>query len=199
MILVTGAGGKTGLAVLRALARSNLAARAFTRSSTQAQAAVAAGAADCITGDLLNSAHLKAAMQDVNSLYLIAPNVHPQEFEICLGALNSAKAAGVERVVYHSVLHPQITSMPHHWKKLQVEEALIESGLGFAILQPAAYMQNVLAHLAVVRKTGRLEVPYSPETRHSLVDLEDVAEAAAEMLTGTFYSGGIYELAGPEM
>lgn len=199
MILVTGAGGKTGLAAVRALARRNVAARAFTRTPAQAQAAVAAGAADCITGDLLTAAHIKTAMKEIHTLYLIAPNVHPQEFELCIRVLEEAKAAGITKVVYHSVLHPQLEAMPHHWQKLRVEEALIESGLDFVILQPCAYMQNVIAHLPVIRKTGRLEVPYDLHSRHSLVDLEDVAEAAAETLTGTFYNGGTYELAGPEL
>ena len=62
-----------------------------------------------------------------------------------VAAIRAAQSAGVERFVYHSVLHPQVEIMAHHWQKMRVEEQLFESGLSFTILQPAAYMQNVLA------------------------------------------------------
>ena len=88
--------------------------------------------------------------------------------------------------------------MPHHWLKMRVEELLFASGLAFTILQPAAYMQNVLAHWDRIVGEGVYPVPYPVETRLSLVDLEDVAEAAAIVLTEPGHAGATYELAGPE-
>jgi len=103
----------------------------------------------------------------------------------------------VQRFVYHSVLHPQVEAMPHHWQKLRVEEQLFESGLAFTILQPAAYMQNVLAQWDSALDGGEYAVPYSIGTRLGMVDLEDVAEAAACVLTEAGHEGATYELAGP--
>jgi uncharacterized protein YbjT (DUF2867 family) len=88
--------------------------------------------------------------------------------------------------------------MPHHWLKMRVEERLFRSGLGFTILQPAAYMQNVLAQWGQVREHGVYSVPYAVETRLGMVDLEDVAEAAAIVLTEPGHEGATYELAGAE-
>jgi uncharacterized protein YbjT (DUF2867 family) len=88
--------------------------------------------------------------------------------------------------------------MPHHWLKMRVEEQLLESGLNYTILQPAAYMQNVLAQWEHVLEQGIYAVPYSVETRLGLVDLEDVAEAAAIVLTEPGHEGATYELAGAE-
>ena len=104
----------------------------------------------------------------------------------------------MERFFYHSVLHPQIKAMAHHWQKLLVEEKLLESGLPFTILQPAAYMQNVLANWASIEDEGVYPVPYDLRTRLSLVDLADVAEAAAVVLLEKGHAGAIYELSGPE-
>ncbi len=98
--------------------------------------------------------------------------------------------------MFHSVLHPHIEAMPHHWKKARVEELLFASGLSFTILQPTAYMQNVVAAWDQITKQGRYPVPYSLETRLSLVDLEDVAEAAARVLTEPGHSGATIELVG---
>ena len=100
----------------------------------------------------------------------------------------------MERVVYHSVLHPQIKTMPHHWDKMRVEEAIIESRLRWTILQPAPYAQNFKRPA-----DGVLRVPYRIDAPFSFVDLMDVAEAAAIVLTGSEFDYGIYELAGPEV
>ncbi len=89
--------------------------------------------------------------------------------------------------------------MPHHWQKLRVEEQLFESGLCYTILQPTAYMQNVLAHWDQIMGQGVYPVPYAVETRLGMVDLEDVAEAAAIVLTELGHAGAVYELAGAEV
>jgi len=134
----------------------------------------------------------------VSAVYFICPNVNPNELEYANIAIKAAKTAGVSRFVYHSVLHPQVEAMPHHWLKMRVEEALFESGLPFTILQPAAYMQNVLGSWRTIVEEGVYRVPYSTESRFSLVDLEDVAQAAVSVLLNPGHEFAIYELAGPE-
>jgi uncharacterized protein YbjT (DUF2867 family) len=124
--------------------------------------------------------------------------MNPDEVAIGQVVIAAARSAGIEHLVYHSVLHPQTEAMPHHWKKLRVEEKLIESGLAYTILQPAAYMQNVLAYWHQIMEQGIYPVLYAVEARLSLVDLEDVAEAAALVLTEPGHNNAIYELAGPE-
>jgi uncharacterized protein YbjT (DUF2867 family) len=89
--------------------------------------------------------------------------------------------------------------MPHHWAKVRVEAMLFRSGLPFTILQPAAYMQNVLPHLQAAAEMGFYRVPYATETRLGMVDLEDVAEVAAMMLMREGHVGATYELAGAEV
>ena len=89
--------------------------------------------------------------------------------------------------------------MPHHWQKLRVEEALFVSGVPYTILQPAAYMQNVWAYREAIRERGVYPVPYAVATRLSMVDLQDVAEAAALVLTEPGHAGATYELCGPEI
>jgi NAD(P)H dehydrogenase (quinone) len=80
--------------------------------------------------------------------------------------------------------------------KLRVEEMLFESGLPFTILQPAPYMQNLLAGWKSIVEEGVLRVPYSVESKFSFVDLEDIAEAATIILTEGNHLNATYELAG---
>jgi uncharacterized protein YbjT (DUF2867 family) len=135
-------------------------------------------------------------MAGARAVYHICPNVHPAEVQIGATAIAAARAAGVEHFAFHSVLHPQSEAMPHHWNKLRVEEALFESGLAVTILQPTAYMQNILAGWPGIAERGVYSIPYAVETRLSLVDLEDVAEVAATVLTSPGHRGATYELAG---
>jgi len=196
MILITGAAGKTGRAIIQALAKRGETVRALTHHPDQISSIKALDIDDVLVGDLLDQSDMERAVQGVRAIYHIAPNVSPDEVSIGRIIIAAAQSADVERFVFHSVLHPQIEAMPHHWLKARVEELLFASGLPFTILQPTAYMQNVLAHWDQIIEKGRYPIPYSPETRLSLVDLEDVAEAAAIVLTERGHTGATIELVG---
>jgi uncharacterized protein YbjT (DUF2867 family) len=193
MILVTGAAGKTGKAVLLALAAIGRETRAFLHKKGQS---AEIKSREHVVGDLTDAIALEAACQGVTSIYHICPNVHPQELLIGKALINAALQAGVDRLVYHSVLYPQIEAMPHHWSKLKVEELIINSGVDFTILQPASYMQNVPP--ASFIEKGVIRVPYPVDVPFSPVDLLDVAEVAALVLSSPDHSRTTYELAGPQ-
>ncbi|RME50518.1 MAG: NAD-dependent epimerase/dehydratase family protein [Caldilineae bacterium] len=199
MILVTGAAGKTGQAVIGALARRGAVVRAMVRRPAQAETVRRLGAQEVVVGDLRRPAEVAAAVQGVQAIYHICPNMAADEIAIAGGVIDAARRAGVRRLVYHSVLHPQVEAMPHHWHKMRVEERLFTAGLPYTILQPAAYMQNVLAGWETIVEQGVYRVPYAVETRLGMVDLLDVAEVAARVLTEPGHEGAIYELAGPEV
>ena len=197
MILVTGAGGKTGGAIIRALAARGEPVRALVRRSTQLDLARASGATAAAVGDLLEPSSLGAIFEGRTAVYHIGANAHPEEAEMGFHAIEAARAAGVTRFVLHSVLRPQIQAMPHHWRKHLVEGELVESGLDFTVLQPSSYMQNVQGVWATIQ-AGCYSVPYPTDVRFSPVDLRDVAQVAAEVLTEPDHTGATYELAGPE-
>jgi NAD(P)H dehydrogenase (quinone) len=196
MILVTGAGGKTGKAVIKALAARGATVRAFVRSLTHEAALTALGVSDVVVGAMDNPDALAQAARSADAIYHICPNVSPHEIVFAKALIAAASDTGVPRLVYHSVLHPQIEAMPHHWQKLRVEQMLLGSGLDVTILQPTAYMQNSFGEWDRMANDGVYRVPYPIETRLSLVDLDDVAEAAAIVLTDSRHSSATYELVG---
>jgi uncharacterized protein YbjT (DUF2867 family) len=79
---------------------------------------------------------------------------------------------------------------------MRVEEMLFSSRLDVTVLQPAAYMQNILSEWDFMADFGIYRVPYPIETRLSLVDLEDVAIAAVAVLGSAGHSSATYELVG---
>ena len=195
MILVTGASGKTGKAIVQALATME-SVYAFVHREESVSDLKSLGAVKVIVGDLRDETAIRTAMQNIRAIYHICPNMIPDEKVIGNLVISEARKARVEHFVYHSVLHPQIEEMNHHWQKLRVEEILFESGIPFTILQPAPYMQNLLANWKSIIDDGILRVPYSIESKFSFVDLADVAEAAKIVLTESTHQNAIYELAG---
>jgi uncharacterized protein YbjT (DUF2867 family) len=199
VIAVTGASGKTGLAVVRAGAKRALDIRGLTHRHDRFDELTAAGATEVAIGDLDSRDSLARGLEGCSAIYHVCPNMRREELEIGERVIDACRRVGIERFVYHSVLHPQIEAMPHHWSKLRVEERLIESGVSFTVLQPAAYMQNLKVGWERILEEGVYEVPYAATTRLGMVDLEDVAAAAARVLAEPGHDGSIYELGGPQV
>ena len=196
MILVTSAAGKTGGAVVKALAAKGASVRALVRKPEQAAALMALGSAEVSVGDFEDARALADATAGARAIYHICPNVSPHEVPYARSVAAAAQACCVKRFVYHSVLHPQIETMPHHWQKMRVEEMLFAAGFDLTVLQPTAYMQNILGAWRRIVADGVFRVPYPVETRLSLVELDDVAAAAAVVLTQDGHGGASYELVG---
>jgi NAD(P)H dehydrogenase (quinone) len=196
MVLITGAGGKTGQAIIKALSAHGEACHAFVHRETHAARIQALGANAASVGSLEDVDAIAGAADGADTIYHICPNVSPREWQFACNTVAAATRAGLRRFIYHSVLHPQIEAMPHHWRKMRVEEMLFASGLDVTILQPTVYMQNILASWPAIVTTGVHRVPYPAATRLSLVDLDDVATAAVEVATTDGHVGATYELAG---
>jgi uncharacterized protein YbjT (DUF2867 family) len=154
MILVTGAAGKTGRAVISALIQRGFSVRALVHSRTQQEGFSSAREVEVVAGDLLSTNSIAKAVRGVEQIYHICPNVNPNELAIGKMMITAAKAEKVKLFVFHSVLHPQVEAMPHHWLKMRVEETLFTSHVPFTILQPGPYMQNILPELSAITEQG---------------------------------------------
>jgi NAD(P)H dehydrogenase (quinone) len=196
MILVTGAAGKSGKAVVKALAAKGARVRAFIRNPAHAGALLTLGATEVNFGSFEDARALAQAAAGVQAVYHICPNVSRDEVAYARAVAAAARTHGVKRFVYHSVLHPQIEAMPHHWQKMRVEEMLFVAGFELTVLQPTAYMQNILGVWDGIVRDDAFRFPYPAATRLSLVDLDDVGEAAAIVLTQEGHGGASYELVG---
>lgn len=190
-----GSSGKTGRAVTGALAARGFRVRAAVRSERAAESVYAAGAGELAALDLETGAGLERALENVWGVYHLAPNVHPDEVGMAERVTAAAEAVGARRLVFHSVLHPDDASMPHHLRKARAEEVVRTGGVPWTVLRPAAYHQNLVpAALA-----GEIAVPYSLDSPFTNVDLGDVALVAATVLSEPGHEGQVYDLAGPEV
>ena len=129
MILITGAGGKTGRALVKALSDFEF-IRALVHREEQGSVLKSLGAEKTVVGDIGDEFVLRSAMEAVRVVYHICPNMSPDERVIGKLVIDTAREVGVEHFIYHSVLHPQTEKMNHHWQKLRVEEMIFGTSLG---------------------------------------------------------------------
>lgn len=197
MILVTCAGGKTGKAIVAALVAAGQPVRAMVRRPDSREPVEALSPRETIVGDLEKAADVSEATKHISAIYYIAPNMNPRERAIGDGVIEAARQNGVSRFIFHSTLHTQLEALPHHWERHFVEQALINSGLPFTILQCGSYMQNMVPAWPRMLETGIHRMAYDVNAPMSLVDLEDICAVALKVLSEDGYLSGIYELAGP--
>lgn len=174
-ILVTGATGTIGRHVVEQLARRGAAVRALVRAPAQAR--FPAGV-EVVQGDLLDVDSLRRAFSGVSTLFLLNAVV-PDEFTQAVIALNVAREAGIERIVYLSVIHSdRYVDVPHFAGKLGVERMIEKLGLSATILRPAYFMNNDLSIKDVVTGHGVYPMPIGGKGL-AMIDARDLGEIAA--------------------
>ena len=198
IILLTGANGKTGRAVLAALVGLRADVRVFIRDESQWPALEALGAKSYALGDMLDPETIALAVAGCNKVIHIGPPMHLEEVSITRHFLEAARQQGVEHFIYYSVMHPLRREVRHRRLKLDAEELVVESGLPYTIVQPIRYMQHLLPIWTRVLEEGVHAMPFNTDVQFNVVDLKDLAEAVAIIAIEQGHQYATYELAGPE-
>jgi uncharacterized protein YbjT (DUF2867 family) len=174
-ILVTGATGTVGRNVVDQLIKRGADVRVLVRDPAKANLPTVVSV---VQGDLLDVDALRAALAGASTLFLLNAVV-PDEFTQALIALNLAREAGVERIVYLSVIHADVyVNVPHFAGKFGVERMIEGLGLSGTILRPAYFMQNDLTIRDVVLGHGVYPMPIGAKGL-AMIDARDLGEIAA--------------------
>lgn len=174
-ILVTGANGTIGRQVVEQLARRGADVRALVRDT--AKASFPDGVA-VVQGDLLDVDSMRSALNGVSTLFLLNA-VAPDEFTQALITLNAARAAGVNKLVYLSVIHSDVyVNVPHFAGKFGVERMIEQMGFAATILRPAYFINNDLMIKDVVLGQGVYPMPIG-SIGLAMIDARDIGEIAA--------------------
>jgi uncharacterized protein YbjT (DUF2867 family) len=195
MILVTGASGTVGKAVLAEVARSGTPHRAMYRSSGESSKAPAG--TPSVIADFAKKETLPAALRDVQTVYLVCSPI-PDLVQLESNMIDASVAAGVKHIVLNSALgagdYPK--SFPSWHRK--VEDKLKGTRISWTILRPNSFHQNVVAFFAPTIRTQGAFYSSIGTSRVSFLDVRDIGAVAAKALAGAAHVGKIYELNGPE-
>jgi uncharacterized protein YbjT (DUF2867 family) len=174
-ILVTGATGNIGRQVVEHLVKRGADVRALVRDPSKA--GFPAGVS-VVQGDFLDVDSLRKAMSEVSTLFLLNAVV-PDEFTQALIALNVARSAGIERIVYLSVIHADAyVNVPHFAGKFGVERMIEQMDFKATILRPAYFIQNDLMIEDIITGYGNYPMPIGAKGL-AMIDARDIAEIAA--------------------
>ncbi len=195
MVLITGASGTVGRAVLEEVRRRGARVRAMYRS--QADAVAAPGGTESVIADFSDKESLLAALKGVESVYLVCSPI-PELVQLEGNMIEASELAGVRRIVLNSALGAEDlnTSFPSWHRK--VEDKLKATKIAHCILRPNSFLQNLLAFFAPsIRRQGAFYNSLG-NAAISYLDVRDIAAVAARVLVENQHDGKTYELNGPE-
>ena len=174
-ILVTGATGTVGRHVVEQLIKRDADVHVLVRDTSKANFPASVGV---VQGDLLDVDSLRNAFSGVSTLFLLNAVV-PDEYTQALIALNLAREAGIERIVYLSVIHCDLyVNVPHFAGKYGVERMIEQMGFNATILRPAYFIENDLTIKEVITGYGIYPMPIGSKGL-AMVDTRDIGEVAA--------------------
>ena len=197
-VLVTGSRGTVGSEVVKALLQRGAHVRALTRK--QPEPGTFPGAVEVAVGDLSDPVSVAEAMKGVDALFLlIGVEGVPAELSQALTAYGLAKNAGLKYVTYVSIYKAdQFLDVPHFANKYAVEEAIRAGGMPYTILRPGYFAQNERSLRPALAGLGVYPIPAGNQGL-AVVDVRDLAEAAAISLTQEGHNGKTYDLVSSEM
>jgi len=174
-IAVTGSTGTIGTQVVEQLARRGAEVMALVRD--KAKSALPAGVTP-VVGDMMDVDAMRAALGKVRTLFLLNA-VTPDEITQALITLNIAREAGIQRIVYFSVIHSdKFTNVPHFTSKFTAERMIEQFDMPVTILRPPYFMQNDATLKDAVFGHGVYPMPIG-NAGVSMVDARDLGEVAA--------------------
>jgi uncharacterized protein YbjT (DUF2867 family) len=191
--LITGATGDVGSNVVEFLIQCGIRPRVYVRNADKARAYFGDGV-DVCTGELADPVALRAALEGVDSLFLL--NSGPQIPALDALAAAVSKAAGVSHIVKLSSIDVEQSLAIGAWHE-QGEAAIRASGVPFTFVRPTGFMSNLLNWAHSIKAEGVIRT-CTGEGRRAFIHSADIAAVAAESLITRNYIGESLAITGPE-
>ena len=197
MILVTGATGLNGKELLRVLSAKGVAVRALVRNPAKAEAIAALPNVEIVQGDMARPETLAAGLRGVDRAMLISSS-DPMMLDVQTNFIDAARKAGVKHVVKLSGIMPELDSAFRFARMHgEIEKRLEASGMAFTHLRAGEFMPAYFRQVPNITAKGAMFLPME-DARIASIDVGDIAEIAAKVLTGSGHEGKTYPLTGPE-
>ncbi|MBO9436940.1 SDR family oxidoreductase [Ruegeria sp. R13_0] len=195
-ILVSGATGTNGRALIDTLLSRDVPVRALVRNIDSARATLP-GSIELMQGDLSAPDSLSAAFDGIDKAYVVTA-VQPNTVALFRNFYDAARDAGVSHVVKFSGMGAEVDSPSEVIRQHATSDAdLRASRLPYTILRPNSFHQNMLWQAGGIATTGKFYLPLG-DAAQSTIDVRDIADISSTILTTDGHIGKTYDLTGPE-
>lgn len=196
-LLITGATGSVGTQLVNTLVNMNVSFRALVRNNDQGDLMAHLPQTEIAVGDLSDSDSLVQALKGIEKAFLLT-NSSEQAEELQLNFVNAAYKAGVKHIVKLSQLAANENS-PVRFLRYHavVENRIKELGMNYTFLRPNLFMQGLIAFGHSIKYEGKFYGSLG-NAAVSAVDIRDIAEVAAKVLTENGHENKIYNITGEE-
>ncbi|MFZ0127487.1 MAG: SDR family oxidoreductase, partial [Xanthobacteraceae bacterium] len=186
-----------GTALVRKLSAKGVPLRALVRSAAKAAEIAALPNVEIAIADMAKPETLPAALAGVDRAMLNS-SADPAMVEVQSNFIAAAAKAGVRHVVKLSGIMPELDS-PFRFARMhgEIEKRLEASGMAFTHLRAGEFMPSYFRQVPMILAKGALFLPMENQ-RIASIDIGDLAEIAALVLTNPGHEGKIYPLTGPE-
>lgn len=195
MILITGAGGTVGSALVDAMRAGGHDFRAGYYSAEKLERAAQSGI-DAARIDFSEPATLMPALDGIETVFLLGSGVGGQ-IERETNVVRAARTAGARRIVKLSAWGASREQYAIAGMHRGIERVIEGSGLAWTFLRPNTFMQNFCNYMAGTIKTQGRIYQTAADARISFIDARDIAAAAVVVLTTAGHDHSAYELSGP--
>lgn len=200
MILVTGATGRAGSAVIREFARRHEPVRALARDRQKAAALRGLPGVEVVFGDMLWPDTLAAALDGVDRVLMIS-SAGPQMLETQCTFIDAAKRAGVAHIVKFS---GDDHIVGWEWEKFrstrsheQIQRYLLAAGVPWTVLRPSQFMEVYFEEVPDIVERGELRLPMG-QTALAPIAVDDIATVTHAVLTTPGHEYTTYRMTGPQ-
>ncbi|WP_316751355.1 SDR family oxidoreductase [Streptomyces herbicida] len=196
-IAVTGATGRLGRLVVEDLLRRGVAPHDIiaTGRDVNRMTGLAEQGVQVRRADFADPGSLTEAFKGARKVLLVSTSTVGERLGNHTRAIDAAREAGAELIVYTSTLNARTADMLLAEAHAKTEQYLRDSGVPFVVLRNGWYLENYTSQFPLYLETG--VVPGSAGSgRVSAAARRDYAEAAAAVLTSEGHAGRVYELGG---
>jgi uncharacterized protein YbjT (DUF2867 family) len=193
-ILVTGASGNVGGEIVKLLAQQGAYVRAARRPGN-ARNLTSSATVEFVDLDFAQPATFAAAFNGVKRMFLMRPPALSNVRRYIVPAIDAAVAAGVEHIVFLSLIGVESNRLVPHYK---IEQHVLQVGVPYTFLRPSFFMQNLnTTHRQEIKERNELFIP-AGKGQTSFIDVRDIAAVAVKALTEPDHTNQAYALTGSE-
>ena len=194
-ILVTGATGTIGKALVNALQAKGAVFAAAVRDEQKAATVLPAGT-PLVKFDFADPSTFESATQGVDRVFLLGPPLVTNLEELLSLFITHLQQKQIRRVVYIGALGLElIPEMPFHTR---IINRLTADGFELTVLKPSFFAQNFKNYEWDNITKHNITFVVAGSGKVGFIDVHDIGASAAAVLTGSGHEGKVYELTGPE-